>query len=63
MRVTVFCEQLDISVSDIPGHGIDITFEQKERLTTVVIGYEKAKELGKAVEFLMKQRECGEVLF
>ena len=63
MRVTVFCEQLDISVSDIPGHGIDVTFEQEEGLTTVVIGYQKAKELGIAIEFLLKQLECGEVLF
>lgn len=63
MRVTVFCEQLDISVSDIPGHGIDVTFELKEGPSTVVIGYRKAKELGIAIEFLLKQRERGEVVF
>ena len=64
MRVTVFCEAIDILVSEVPGTGIEIRFyESEESAPSFVIGYDKARELVKALKFLNKNNSFGEVLF
>ena len=68
MRVTVFCEGIDVWVSNIPYHGIELTFTKYaegggDEIHHAVLSYEKAAELEKAIKFVAKNSGSVEVPF